>query len=519
MMQGVADRSDPTGGLGSGPLVMAIDLGTSAIKVALVDEHLTVVAHATRRQVILGDTTGRREHRVADMRRLARSAIGEVLADRNQRVEAIAVSGPRGSFAIVDGAGAPRTGIITWQDTRAAAQAPADARGSTTSYRAITGTSFDPAVVLPKLDWLRRVRPRAFTGSWQIASPQSLLLADLGVPGQVCDLTVAAHVGLLDVRGRAWSTELLEAFAVPPAALPALVEPGALVGQVSAAAAARWGLPAGIPLIASASDGICSELGSGVVDAGQLYAYLGTASTVAGPIDAPRHDLDPSLILMPGWDSAHWRLLGLAKAGGSGADWWQRILGVRAHERVDRLVESSAPGAAGTLFIPALAGAAAPVPDGRARGAFLGLSLGSTRADLTRAVFEGIALELGWLLTAMHLPKPPAEVRLTGGGARSDAWAHILADVFEVSIARVTAPDPGIRGAGAYAWAAIGRADSAGGLARANQPALDRFEPRSSHAPLYRELANRYLAAREAFRTTGLDARLLGAPGSAEARP
>jgi xylulokinase len=513
MMRGVPDQSDPTGGLGGGPLVMAIDLGTSAIKVALLDEHLGIIARATRPQVVLSDATGRREHRPADMLRLTRSAIAEVLADGPRQIEAIAVSGPRGSFAVVDENGVPRTELITWQDARAAAWAAEHDAWIEPGYRAVTGTSFDPAVVLPKLGWLRETRPELFRETWQIATPQSLVLAALGAEGQVCDCTVAAHVGLLDVRRREWSASLLRWFAIPAGALPTLVEPGSVVGQSSSALPGRWRLPPGVPLIAAASDGVCSELGSGVVDPGQLYAYLGTASTVAGPIATTSAEVDPSLILMPGAGPGLWRLLGLAKAGGSGADWWRRIVGVRGHDRIDRLVETSPPGAAGTLFIPTLAGAVAPVPDGRARGAFVGLSLGSTRGDLSRAVFEGIALELRWLLSAMHRPSPPTEVRLTGGGARSDAWARILADVFEVPIARVVAPDPGIRGAGAYAWGAIGGADSAGGLARANQPAFDRFEPDSSRAPLYSELADRYRTVREAFRLSGLDARLLGTPG------
>jgi sugar (pentulose or hexulose) kinase len=516
MMRDVADHSDPTGGPASRPLVLAIDLGTSAIKAALLDESLGVVRRATRQQVVLSDSTGRREHRPADTLRLTRSAIAEVLADGPHRIEALAVSGPRGSFAVVDANGIPTTELITWQDTRAAAWAAEHDTWIEPGYRAVTGTSFDPAVVLPKLGWLRETRPELFRETWQIATPQSLVLAALGAEGQVCDRTVAAHVGLLDVRRREWSASLLRWFAIPAGALPTLVEPGTVVGQSSGAVAGRWRLPPGVPLIAAASDGVCSELGSGVVDPGQLYAYLGTASTLAGPIATVSAEVDPSLILMPGADPDVWRLLGLARAGGSGADWWRRIVGVRGHERIDGLVAASPPGAAGTLFIPTLAGAVAPVPDGRARGAFVGLSLGSTRGDLSRAVFEGIALELRWLLAAMDLAGSPAEVRLTGGGARSDAWAQIVADVFQAPIARVQAIDPGIRGAGAYAWAAIGRARSARSLAREHQPGLDGFQPRVAWAPLYRELADRYRAVRQAFELAGLDARLHATPAAAD---
>ena len=490
------------------PVVMAIDLGTSWIKVALVDEHLGVVAKATIKQRLLSDGSGRREHRVSDMVGRTRTAVRRLIATGEHRIAAISVSGPRGSFAITDRQGAARTGLITWQDTRAAGMAADQAIEAGRAYREIAGTGFEPSAVLPKLAWLRAEQPEVMAPGWRLATPQALILAELGSDDFVVDLTVAAHVGLLDVRRLAWSERLLDDFVVERSALPRLVDPGAVVGRSSERAGDLWGIEAGTPLVAAASDGVCSELGAGVIDFGQVYAYLGTASSVAGPVPPDSRSPGPGLILMPGSQRDRLRLLGLAKAGGSAADWWRTIVGVRSFAAFDRLVESAAPGAAGVLFTPTLAGASAPLPDGRARGAFVGLTLGASRADLARAVYEGVAIEMRWMCAAMQLEPAPVELRLTGGGGQSRAWSQIMADTFQVSIARVCDPDPGLRGAAAYGWAAVTPGRSALEVARVAQPELDRFEPRRAFAATYDDLAGRYAAVREAFGGEDLDDRL-----------
>jgi sugar (pentulose or hexulose) kinase len=312
---------------------------------------------------------------------------------------------------------------------------------------------------------------------------------------------------------------LLDRFDIPLAALPRLVAQGSTVGWLSIRAAGLLGLPAGLPLVAAASDGICSELGAGVVDSGQRYAYLGTAAAVAGPISAPTPSLDESVILMPGSVVDRWRLVGLAMAGASARAWFMGMTGMRDERRFDELVERSPAGAGGVTFLPTLAGATAPVREPRARGVFAGLSLASSRAHLARAVLEGVALELRWLDRALGSATGTSDVRLTGGGSRSRVWAQIMADVLGAPVARVLEPNPGLRGAAAYAWAAVGASQSVLELARANPTALEPFEPAPDRRPVYDEAAGIYAALRTALHEGGLDARLAAAGASARDEP
>jgi sugar (pentulose or hexulose) kinase len=183
------------------PVVLAIDLGTSAIKVATVDRQLRVRAIASARHQILTDSGGQREHRPGQtwsaMLGAARRALADV-ADRAQ-IAAISVTGPRGSLLITDRSGRPRTNILSWQDRRAAALAASIDSSAAGQFRAITGAAFDPAVGLPKLLWLRSTTPSVLAGEWRIATPQSDLLRRLGADPGAIELSVAAHLGLLDV--------------------------------------------------------------------------------------------------------------------------------------------------------------------------------------------------------------------------------------------------------------------------------------------------------------------------------
>jgi sugar (pentulose or hexulose) kinase len=356
---------------------------------------------------------------------------------------------------------------------------------------------------------LRETEPQLFSAGWSIGTPQSDVLARLGAAGQFVDLSVAAHTGLLDVAIGKWSETLLAAFDIPPDAVPSLVAPGAQVGVLDPRAAARFGLRSRIPLIAAGSDGVCAELGAGVVEPGQLYAYLGTAAAIACPLKEPHLPTDPALILMPGSTMDRWRILGLTMAGASARAWFMACHGIRSHSRLDRLISASPPGARGALFVPTLAGASAPVPDSRARGVFAGLSLAVGAPDLARAVHEGVALELRWLVQAMRDVIPaPTEVRLTGGGSRSNGWSAILADVLGIPVARVAEPNPGLRGAAVFAWSALGRFTSVLEAARSLEAPADLFAPRSRHGTLYDQAAEVYALIRTAFHQGGVDERL-----------
>lgn len=476
------------------------------MKAALVDP-AGVATVAAVPQTTREPEVGAREHEPAETWQAVLAAVESALRDRRDRpVTAIAVAGPRGSFGIVGRDGRALTPTYTWQDTRAADAAVDLTQRLGDDVRRRTGTRLDASVIAPKLAWLERRSPHILDGPVVAATPQGLVLTELGAGEPVVDLPSAAHFGTLDVAALAWDVELTRAMGLRLDLLPVAVPAGTIVGSLSGPVAERLGLSAGLPLVAAGSDGVCAELGAGVLAQGSLYGYLGTAATVAGPLREVRAVADPGLIVMPGSRRDRWRLLGLASAGASVLDWYRSISGDWDPAAIDDLVSESPPGAHGVVCVPTLAGATTPRPSGFARGLFAGLSFSSTRADLARSVIEGVATQVRAMIEAFSAEVGrPHELRLTGGAMRSNAWAQIVADVTGLPVARVRDPDPGLRGIGAYALTALGYHDDVLDAARALQADSELIEPDRSLTSLYDELAETYHAMRMMLADSRLD--------------
>jgi xylulokinase len=185
------------------------------------------------------------------------------------------------------------------------------------------------------------------------------------------------------------------------------------------------------------------------------------------------------------------------------------LLRVRDHARFDRLAASSPAGARGALFVAALAGAAAPEPDDRARGMLVGLSFVTGPPEIARAVLEGVGLEMRALVAAMAPALPRIEeVRFTGGGTRSMTWMRILADVLRLPVRRILEPNPGLRGAAQYAWTATGAFGGVLEAARALAPSSEVVDPDPAHEHRYAEAMDLYARVRRCAHQGGLDERL-----------
>lgn len=497
-------------------LVLAIDVGTSAIKAAVVDAQGNLRSEGQATQKFLAGAPGQREHDPHQTwratKRAITSALGRAPSGWGNELAAVAATGPRGTFCLTGHGGVPLSNFITWQDQRAASIiGTLSACFDASRYQALTGMSFDGYSALSKLTWMHRQDPALFDGVVTAMTPQSHVLWRLGAEISVVDPSVAAYFGLLDLHTRLWRDDLREAFGLGLVGLPQIVDAGSVVGMSSLKTMRELGIPAGVPLVVAASDGICAELGLGVTKPGQIYSYLGTASAIAGPIPAQAASPPGSsggIIRMPGRDPDHDRLLGLGGAGGSAVRWAMGLLRVRNFERFDALAASCAPGAGGVLFLPTMAGAAAPEPEPTARGAIAGLSLASGPDHVARAIFEGVALELRWMLDGLHRSGlEPTEVRLTGGGARSRAWIQVVADVLQLPTLTRSDTEAGLKGAASYAFAAVSEqpADVLSAQWAAGQHVT---EPSTPLGDLYGTLAENYKLIRKSFAGNGVDREL-----------
>jgi xylulokinase len=249
---------------------------------------------------------------------------------------------------------------------------------------------------------------------------------------------------MYDTAHLRWSEEIMRAVELPMSLLPNVGPSAGVLGRVSAEAASRMGLDAGVPVVGGGADNACGAAGVGVIAPGEVVTSWGTSGTVLAPTARPL--VDPRL-------RAHtfchvlpdvWYLMGVVLTAGGAFSWYQEQLarelaGVSdAAARLDAEAASVPRGAEGVTFLPYLQGERTPHRDAAARGAILGLSLAHTRAHLTRAVLEGITFALRDSVTILQaLGLAPSHLLLTGGGAKSALLRRLQGEVFGLPVTTV----------------------------------------------------------------------------------
>jgi xylulokinase len=320
-----------------------------------------------------------------------------------------------------------------------------------------------------------------------------------------------------------YDPDLVAMAGIDPSRLPPLVPAGTVVGSVLGDVAQLTGLGSEVAVVAGLTDSCGQSLATGAHRPGQVGVVIGTTGVVLSTADHMGMDLDHEVVTMPGADTDRYlvsaengiagravehilgSVLGSADGHGPGA------VGDPFAGFADALAASE-PGAGGVLFLPWLSGSMSPQADASVRGGFLGVSLDTERHDLVRAMAEGVAHNLRWLLSPVETFTGDAtqHVILTGGAARSASWAQVVADVLERPVRTVA--EPGHSGAQAVGrWAAAVVAGSVADVEVA-VPLGAAFEPDEALAPRHRVMADRFVAVFEALRPLGL-----GAPVDPEA--
>ena len=497
----------------SSGIVVALDVGTSAVKAGVFASDGRRLGYGAAPAGASRPRSGWSEQPAALVWQATTGACRRALIEAGSPdIATVAVTGARGSFALGGRDDALLTDFITWQDRRAVEQA-ADAAARTDAgwLQRITGVGMDASLWLPRLLWLIEHCPDLVATAGCVVTPQAFVVRKLGAGRWPAEWSAAAYSGLFDIADHRWHEGLLDTFGVPAGLLPDTAPPGAEVGETSEAAATETGLSPGVPVMLAAADGPCAELGCGVVEPGRLICYLGTALSVAGPVERLVEDPNGSLMTSPGSTEALYRMLALGMAGASVLDWYGSLTGRPLLDRLDDLVARSEPGARGALFIPALAGAGAPYWSPAARGVFVGLGFEHAEADLVRAMLEGVAFECWWMIEALRVfGFDPTGLRVTGGGSRSAAWTQLIADVVGTEVVVPEEPDPGLRGAAAYALAGVGLYPDVLAAARAVVGAGSLRAPSPAATEVLRDRADLYREVRHASMSSGLDEALAG---------
>ena len=487
--------------------VIGIDTSTTATKAVLVDEAGSVVGIGVSEYGFETPHPLWSEQEPTLWWEATVSAIREVLAETAvsaDTVVAVGLTGQMHGLVVLDERGTPIRPAILWNDQRTAAECD-EIRHEVGLGRlvAITGNDCLTGFTAPKLRWMRNHEPAAFDRVAQVLLPKDYVRYRL-TGGYATDRAGAAGTLLVDLDTRDWSPELLDALGFDRSWFPRTHEGPEVTGEVSAAAAAVTGLVEGTPVVGGGGDQAAGAVGTGVVEPGVLMVSLGTSGVVFAasrePIRDPRGRVHAFCHAVP----HRWHTMGVMLSAAGSLRWWRDVAAPR-RDFASLVTEAAAApvGSDGLLFLPYLTGERTPHADPLARGAFVGLSVRHGRAHLTRAVVEGVTFGLKDgldLMTAAGLADV-AEIRLTGGGARSALWQQIVADVLGAPVVTVTTTEGPAYGAALLA--AVGArwhddvADAVAGWIETSPGA----EP-GSDAERYGELHRRFRGVYPALRPT-----------------
>lgn len=353
----------------------------------------------------------------------------------------------------VDSSGAPLRPAIIWMDSRADEQASRLIRklGGERVFTLIAGALPTGKDVVCKVAWLQQKEPELFEKAAAILDVTGYLVAR--ATGKLSiDHSGAGGTGLL-TKSREWSPLLAKMCGVPLSKMPPIRRSIDVVGGLTPEAARDTGLPEGTPIIAGMADIPAAATGSGALEDGDAHIYLGTSSwlclSVAKAKNLPKNGIvsvaspDPSMHIM----------IGESETAGICLEWFVDNLAMPSEKEaagpdemavygvLDEVASRVPPGSDRLIFMPWMFGERAPVGDTTLRGAFCNLSLEHTREHMLRAIYEGIAYNLRWMIDEVARAGFPARsLRAIGGGAKSDLWMQIIADVTSRTVEAVDKP-------------------------------------------------------------------------------
>ncbi|MGH9647103.1 MAG: xylulokinase [Bryobacteraceae bacterium] len=339
---------------------------------------------------------------------------------------------------------------------------------------------------LPKLLWVRDHEPQQFARVRHLLLPKDYVRFRL--TGELAtDVSDASGTALFDVARRRWSLEAADGLGLDRSILPTAYESSDVTGTISEEAAKMTGLAAGTPVAGGGGDQASGAVGNGIVQPGAVSCTLGTSGVVFAHMEEVVYDPQGRVHTFCHAVRDKWHVMGVTQGAGLSLQWFRNQLapGVSYDELLAEAAQSP-PGAHGLYWIPYLMGERTPHLDAAARGGWIGLTAKHTRADLIRALIEGISYSQKDgldLIAAMGVNA--ASVRASGGGARSRVWRQILADVFGTPVATLASQEGAALGAAILAMVATGEYTSVPEACEAIVRDQETVEPRREEVRIY----------------------------------
>lgn len=439
--------------------VIGVDLGTSAVKVLLVDQKGSVVREISKSYPLIQEKSGYSEQETEDWVEKTTEAISELVADfqgQSTDIEGISFSGQMHGLVILNEDKKVLRNAILWNDTRTTEQCQQiyDIIGKEKLLQITKNVALE-GFTLPKILWVKQYESSIFEKIHVFLLPKDYLRYRM--TGEISmDFSDAAGTLLLDPAKKEWSTELCQQLGIDAAICPPLVESSDFVGTITKEFAKKTGLSKKTKVFAGGADNACGAIGAGILSPGKTLCSIGTSGVVLSYEDTRDRDFQGKIhYFNHGKENAYYTM-GVTLAAGYSLSWFKEVFA--NEENFNDFVsgiEEIPPGANGLLFTPYIVGERTPYPDANIRGSFIGMDSKHTRAHFIRAVIEGITFSLNDSIEIFRKSGKKIDTIVSiGGGAKSETWLQIQADIFNAEIVKLNSEQgPGM---GAAMLAAYG---------------------------------------------------------------
>ena len=420
----------------------------------------------------------------------AKQAVRSVLAETKitgKDVRGVGLSGQMHGLVILDAANQVIRPALIWSDQRS--QPQVDWINSKIGKDAVLRYTANPVLTgftLPKLLWVRDNEPRNFERVKKMLLPKDYVRFQL-TGDFASDVSDASGTALFDVVQRRWSFEMVDALQLDRGILARVYESSDVTGSISADAARDTGLEPGTPVVGGGGDQASSAVGNGIVVTGVVSCTLGTSGVVFAHSDKPQYDPAGRVHTFCHAVKGAWHVMGVTQGAGLSLQWFRNQLAPGSN--YDALTDEAATapaGSQGLYWLPYLMGERTPHLDASARGGWIGLTAKHKRADLIRALLEGVSYSQKDCLDIIEqIGVSLDSVRASGGGARSPFWRQMLADVFDKRVVTLQTQEGSAYGAALLALVGTGVYASVPEVTKAAIREVDSVSPHSDAVRIY----------------------------------
>ncbi|MED1201814.1 xylulokinase [Heyndrickxia acidicola] len=476
--------------------VIGVDLGTSSVKVLLVDQTGKVVHSVSKEYPLIQPKPGYSEQNPEEWVEKTIQALKQ-LADEAKvnpgDIEGLSFSGQMHGLVLLDEHHKVIRNAILWNDTRTTAQCKKIEQLLGEKLLHVTKNPALEGFTLPKLLWVQEHEPEHLAKTKVFLLPKDYLRFRL-TGGLHAEYSDAAGTLLMDIENKSWSMDILSTFKLPAAICPPLVEPDDFTGTLLPEIADATGLSADIKVFAGGADNACGAIGAGILSDGQALCSIGTSGVFLSYEKDSSRDYGGKVHVFNHGQTDSYYSMGVTLSAGHSLTWFKNTFA--EHESFDQLVEAAALsplGANGLLFTPFLAGERTPYADAKIRGTFTGMDSAHQKHDFTRSVLEGIVFSIHETVEIFRSNGKEVDTVISiGGGAKSDFWLQIQADIFNAKVMKLTSEQGPGMGAAMLAATGLEWFPSLQSCAEVFLSTACVFEPIPENVERYKELYQIY---------------------------